>query len=68
MTHVNGSNWKEFVKDFGDAVGGILVGYSIAESQLGTGILGAILILLSVYLRFYDRKRVTNGTTIQNPG
>lgn len=60
MTHVQGSNWKEFTKDFGDALGGTLVGYAIGRTEIGYGIIGMRLILLSLYLRFYDRKNIRN--------
>ena len=50
------SNWIGFVQDFGDVVGGVLLGYAIADNLLGHGIFGTMLILASVYLRFYHKK------------
>lgn len=50
------SAWKEFFMDFGDAIGGIGVGYAIGHGNIGYGIMGTCLILTSIYLRFYNKK------------
>ncbi len=54
------SAWKEFVRDFGDAVGGIGIGYAIGHGSIWYGLGGTILILTSIYLRFYNRKHESN--------
>jgi hypothetical protein len=50
------SAWKEFVMDFGDALGGIGVGYAVGHGSIWYGIIGTVCILASIYLRFYNRK------------
>jgi len=50
------SNWRGFIEDFGDALGGISIGYAIGTSQIWYGVVGAILVLTSIYTRFYHRK------------
>lgn len=50
------SNWREFIKDFGDAIGGIFIGYSAGTGNVLDAVVGTIFILTSIYLRFYDRK------------
>jgi hypothetical protein len=55
MIHGN-SAWKEFFRDFGDALGGIGVGYAIATNSIIYGTIGTTLILTSIYLRFYKKK------------
>lgn len=55
MIHGN-SAWKEFFRDFVDALGGIGVGYAIATSSITYGTIGTTLILISIYLRFYKRR------------
>lgn len=47
------SNWLEFLTDYGDALGGIFIGYGIGNSSLFSGILGTILLIFSIYLRHY---------------
>lgn len=56
MISKTNSNWKDFVKDFGDAIGGVFVGYAIGKEQIAYGIFGVVLILTSIYIRFYSRK------------
>lgn len=56
MRHINNSNWMTFVKDFGDALGGILIGYGAADKGIGYSVFGSFLVLLSIYLRFYNEK------------
>ena len=54
--------WSHFIRDFGDALGGVSVGYAIGNPNgLGYGLLGVTMILISVYLRFYHNKREPNG-------
>lgn len=48
--------WVDFTKDFGDAIGGIFIGHAIATNDMLGGIIGASLILISIYLRFYIKK------------
>jgi hypothetical protein len=50
------SNWLEFIEDTGDCVGGVLIGYAIAKDQVLTGVIGTILVLLSVFLKHYKPK------------
>lgn len=47
------SKWVDFIRDFGDAAGGIGIGYAIGCGSILYGVLGALFILISIYLRFY---------------
>lgn len=57
MENKTKSRWQDFVRDFGDALGGIMIGYGSAREMLSYTIIGTTLILLSVYLRFYAKNR-----------
>lgn len=48
----------DFMRDFGDAAGGILIGIGIKspENPYGWLIAGSALIGISVFLRFYIKK------------
>jgi len=52
------SHWQDFVKDLGDCVGGLLVGYAIAERELATGIVGMFCILASLFFKHYYKPKV----------
>lgn len=47
--------WQDFVQDFGDAIGGGFIGYACGPGGFGYAMVGIVLILWSVYLRFYHR-------------
>ncbi len=55
--------WYEFIRDFGDFLGGISLGYAIGMRNDPTadpfwyGVFGGILFLTSIYFRFYGRKK-----------
>ncbi len=49
-------NWLAFIRDFGDAIGGIMIGWGLAKELLGYGLAGATLILISIFIRFYNIK------------
>lgn len=55
--HTSGKppHWSDFIRDFGDAFGGFLVGYGVALSAISPIIIGSAFILLSIYIRFYSR-------------
>lgn len=45
----------EFIRDFGDAIGGMIAGYGFALNLLGHIIAGGAVILLTIFLRFYRK-------------
>lgn len=47
------SSWLCFIRDFGDALGGVAVGYGIAINSYPHIIVGSFLILSSIFIRFY---------------
>jgi len=52
--HTHGkAHFIEFIKDFGDAVGGFLLGLGIVPVSLSLIIIGTVLIFLSLFLRHY---------------
>lgn len=53
------SNWLDFITDYGDALGGIFVGYGIAKQDVWYGAIGITLILLSIYLKHYHGNKGT---------
>ena len=50
------SSWEDFTRDFGDAVGGVFIGYGAATGKIIFPVIGVLLILMSIYLRFYHKK------------
>lgn len=59
------SSWEDFTRDFGDAIGGIFIGYGLARESITLGTIGTFMVLLSVYLRFYYKKK-QNGADSTN--
>lgn len=51
--HTRKPNFGDFLKDFGDAVGGVALGYGVALHSTAHMLFGTVLILLSIFLRFY---------------
>ena len=47
------SKWKDFIKDVGDIMGGILVGTALSEFNTSLLIIGVIFIGLSLYLEHF---------------
>lgn len=47
------SNWLDFLTDYGDALGGVFLGYGIGKESLLSGIIGVVLLISSIYLRHY---------------
>lgn len=45
------SKWLDFTRDFGDCIGGCLVGHSVAVESLTECLFGLLLILISFYVR-----------------
>jgi hypothetical protein len=45
------SKWLDFTRDFGDCVGGLVLGHGVAVESLTQAVVGLILILLSFYIR-----------------
>ena len=58
------SNWCDFIRDFGDAFGGFMVGYGVCQSQSdGYIVAGVFLISTSIFIRFYPKIRVKKRHT-----
>lgn len=49
------SHWLEFIEDWGDCVGGYLVGYSVCGSEFFTGMVGISMVLASIFLKHYHK-------------
>lgn len=47
------SKWKDFIKDIGDIMGGILVGYALSDFNIPILVIGVIFIGLSLYLEHF---------------
>lgn len=47
------SKWKDFMKDVGDIMGGILVGVALSDFNTSLLIIGVIFISLSLYLEHF---------------
>jgi len=52
------SHWQEFIKDLGDCVGGLLVGWAIAKQDLATGTIGMVCILASLFFKHYYKPKI----------
>ena len=47
------SRWKDFIKDVGDIMGGILVGAALSDFNISLLSIGIIFISLSLYLEHF---------------
>lgn len=49
------SRWFEFLNDFGDTTGGILVGVGFCTQHLITLIIGTTMIITSIFIEYYNK-------------
>lgn len=51
------SAWLAFIEDFGDCVGGILIGYGLRPLDMSTIVFGGIFIAASLFLKHYNKPK-----------
>jgi hypothetical protein len=55
------NNLKDFIIDIGDTLGGILLGLSLDAGSHGMMVIGAILIIATIYLKYFKTKDIISG-------
>jgi len=54
-------NFKDFVIDIGDTLGGILLGLSLDTDNRLVMVLGVILITLTIYFKYFKTREISSG-------
>lgn len=49
------TSWRDFLNDFGDTIGGFLVGVGFAEHSLAPCLIGLTMIITSIYLEYFKK-------------
>jgi hypothetical protein len=55
------NNLKDFIIDIGDTLGGILLGLSLDAGSHGMMVVGALLIIATIYLKYFKTRGTASG-------